>query len=134
MDRSSNSSDNSPVADYPTQWVVTAEHVSRPCGGAILPGRRAGMRWLQADRDSRGGVRRRQVPPNHERCRSAGVALIAGSETTMTTVGLIARGHVDQAVGARRAGAGTVSRRPSTSAHTSGVSLLLYDPSARDRS
>ena len=41
--------------------------------------RHASRRWLGTDRYSRGGVRRREVPPNHERRGSARVALIAGT-------------------------------------------------------
>jgi hypothetical protein len=63
----------------------------------------------------------RPLPSHNDKLlRLVAVPTIAGSVTAMTTVGLIAHGDVDQAVGAREAGAGAVSRRPSTSAHAFG--------------
>lgn len=54
-----------------------------------LPVRVASTRRLQPNRYSRGGVRRHEVPPIHERLRSTRVALNAGREPSSgLTVGV----------------------------------------------
>jgi hypothetical protein len=49
--------------------------------GADPSRRRAGRRWLGTDRYTRGGVRRREVPHNHERRGSERVSRIADGGT-----------------------------------------------------
>ena len=45
--------------------------------------RRVSRRWLGTNRYSRGGVRRREMPPNHTRRGPEGVTLIAGPGSTV---------------------------------------------------